>query len=71
MDTKDVTDNKKFWKTIKPLFSDKTKSSNNDITREKKVLTDNSEIAKTLNSYFTNLVKSSEIPDVRNIDQLQ
>ena len=67
---KDVTDNKKFWKTIKPLFSDKTKLSNNDITRDKKVVTDNSEIAKTLNSYFINVVKSLEIPDVRNIDQL-
>ena len=67
---KDVTDNKKFWKTIKPLFSDKTKLSNNHITRDKKVVTDNSEIAKTLNSYFINVVKSLEIPDVRNIDQL-
>ena len=70
MDIKDVTDNKKFWKTIKPLFSDKTKLSNNHITRDKKVVTDNSEIAKTLNSYFINVVKSLEIPDVRNIDQL-
>lgn len=70
LDIKDVTDNKKFWKTIKPLFSDKTKLSNNHITRDKKVVTDNSEIAKTLNSYFINVVKSLEIPDVRNIDQL-
>ena len=23
---KDITDNKKFWKTVKPLFSDKSKS---------------------------------------------
>ena len=26
LDVKDITDNKKFWKTIKPLFSDKSKS---------------------------------------------
>ena len=24
LNVKDITDNKKFWKTIKPLFSDKT-----------------------------------------------
>ena len=26
LNVKDITDNKKFWKTIKPLFSIKTKS---------------------------------------------
>ena len=25
----DVTENKRFWKTIKPFFTDKTKNSNN------------------------------------------
>ena len=27
LNIKDVTDNKKFWKTIKPCFSDKSKNS--------------------------------------------
>ena len=36
LDIKDVTDNKTFWKTIKPLFADKTNSSNNDIARKRK-----------------------------------
>ena len=26
LDVKAITDNKKFWKTVKPLFSDKSKS---------------------------------------------
>ena len=26
LDVKDIKDNKKFWKTVKPLFSDKSKS---------------------------------------------
>ena len=26
LDVKDITDNKEFWKTVKPLFSDKSKS---------------------------------------------
>ena len=36
LDIKDVTDSKKFLKTIKPLFTDKTKSSNRGITRKRK-----------------------------------
>ena len=27
LNMKDISDNKKFWKTIRPLFSDKTKSA--------------------------------------------
>lgn len=33
LDIKDVSDNNKFWKTIKPLFLDKTKSSNTMVRR--------------------------------------
>ena len=67
---KDVTGDKKFWKTIKLLFSDKTKSSKTMILIEKnKVVTDNSDIAKTLNSYFTNVIKSLDIPHSEKNDQ--
>ena len=31
LNVKDVTDNKKFWKTIKPFFTDKNKTTNNII----------------------------------------
>ena len=68
---KDVTDYKKFWKTSKPLLSNKTKPSNTIILLEKdKVITDNSEISKTLNSYLTNMAKSLKVPESENINRL-
>ena len=57
-DTKSVTDNKKFWQTVKPLFSNKVKAKTviklveNDIMIE-----DESEIAKIFNKYFVNIFK--------------
>ena len=36
LDIKDATDKKTFWKTIKPLFPDKTKSSNTLTLLEKR-----------------------------------
>ena len=54
----DVTDNKSFWRTIKPYFnekgsgSDKIASSVND-----SVLTYEKEIANTMNNYFINITK--------------
>ena len=29
LNVKDVTENQRFWKTVKPFFIDKTKNSNN------------------------------------------
>ena len=74
LDIKDVIDKNTFWKTIKPLFPDRTKSSNTMILLEKdKVVTDNGEIAKRLNSsleiYYKDFYKSLEIPESENIDQ--
>ena len=57
-DTKFVTDTKKFWQTVKPLFSNKVKAKtviklvDNDVMIE-----DESEIAKNFNEYFVNIVK--------------
>ena len=50
-----ITDNKKLWKTVKPLFSDK-RFSNNKITlvNDDEIISTDNEVAKTLNSFFTN-----------------
>ena len=59
LDKKSVTDSKKFWKTVKPLFSKKVKAKTviklveNDVMIE-----DESEIAKNFNEYFVNIVKN-------------
>ena len=33
----EITDNRKFWKTIKPVFTDKCRTTNNIILKEKKL----------------------------------
>ena len=57
LDEKNVTDNKKFWKTVKPLLSDKPVSTEKiNLTENKKLLTSQSDTAETLN-FFSNIVK--------------
>ena len=54
----EITDNRKFWKTVKPFFTDKCKTTNNIILTEKnETLNDNNKISNTFNEYFTNITK--------------
>ena len=59
LDTKVLKDNVKFWKTIKPLFSEKH-FSNNKITliEGEEILSDDQELAEIFNSYFANVVEN-------------
>ena len=52
-----ATDNKLFWKTVKPLFSDQG-NYGDDIKQveEEEVLQNESEIAEKLNEFFKNAV---------------
>ena len=59
LDLKNLTDSKRFWKTIKPFLSDKTKSSNKICLKEgERILTDDTEIANVLNKHFVDSVRS-------------
>ena len=63
LDIRQVQDNKRFWKTVKPLLSSKSKSSDKIIfTEHDSIITDNEEIAETLNDYFINIADSFKIP---------
>ena len=60
-----VTDNKNFWRNVKPFFKDNT------TTKEKIILYDNNEIhdddikvANIFNEYFGNAVTDLNIPDI-------
>ena len=54
---KDVEDNRKFWKTAKPFFSDKVSSKNNiSLIEGQKMILKDAEIAETFNEYFINIV---------------
>ena len=54
-----IADNKKFWKTVKPLFSDKI--SHKDIislTQDGKTITEDLPIVEIFSNYFSNVIRS-------------
>ena len=54
-----ITDNKKFWGTVKPLFSGKIKSKNKITLFENNEMVSNEEnVAIIFNKYFANIVPS-------------
>ena len=54
-----ITDNKKFWKTVKPLFSDKISHKETiNLVENDTVLRDDQVVADTFNNYFKNIVKN-------------
>ena len=56
---KSVSDTKKFWKAIKPYFSDKGLNSNKIFLSEKRwLIKDPAAIATTMNDYFVNITET-------------
>ena len=69
LNVKDVTKNKRFWRTIKPFFTDKTKNSNDIILNENhQTIREDEKICKIFNTYFTNVIKGLKL---RQIDKTQ
>ena len=59
LDLNKITDNKKFWNTIKPLFSDSSgKSSKITLVEGEEIITEDKEIAEKFNNYFIDAVSS-------------
>ena len=59
---KDFTDNKKFWKTFKPFFSNKGLNSNKLRLREKDVLVaDEKTLATLMNNYCVNITADLDL----------
>ena len=62
LNSKIITDTKKFWKTVKPLFSNKRKTANTIILHKyNKIIKDDKKIAHTLNKYSANLTKTLKL----------
>ena len=60
LDINSISDNKKFWQIVKPIFSNKVKAKTNIKLVEKiEMIDDESEIANLFNEYFVNIVKKS------------
>ena len=63
LNEKNITDNRKFWQTVKPFLSKKNKPRGKiTLLRNEEIISDEMEVANTLNTYFSNAVKNFEIP---------
>ena len=57
-----IEDNKKFWQSVKPLFSGKSKLKTNiTLVENGIVMTEKEEVAEFLNKYFIEAVQNLEI----------
>ena len=55
----DLTDNHKFWKTVKPVFSNEIQTSSSvTLIEDGKMITDDAKIAEIFNHYFANITES-------------
>ena len=58
----DITDNKKFWQTVKPLFSNKEQNRKKiTIVNNDDIVSEDVDIAETFNSFFCEAVRSLDI----------
>ena len=63
-----VNDNKLFWKTIKPFFSNKGSSGSNiKLVEKDEILQDDKKIAEELNTFFKNAVSTLDINENSSI----
>ena len=62
LDPSNVTDNKKFWRAIKPLFSEKSITKENIIlVEENNIINDDLSVSQTFDEFFSNAVKNLNI----------
>ena len=63
LEPKIITDNKKFLKSVKPLFSDKiTVKEIINLTGNGEILSSDTDIADTFNDYLSSVVQNLNIP---------
>ena len=59
LNIKNITENKEFWRTVKPFLSEKTKTSQKIfITKDEKIMSDDQDIAEHFSKFFKNAVNS-------------
>ena len=64
LDLKNLTDNRKFWKTVKPVFTDKVQVSQSITHIENgEMVTNDLKIAEIFNNYFADITKDLEITE--------
>ena len=74
INVKDINDNKRFWKTIKPFFSNKGLNTNKLMIIEKNnLISEESILANTMNQYFTSITKQLNLkksPQLKNLEDI-
>ena len=59
LNIKQVSDNKLFWKSVKPFFNNKVSNSSKiTLAEENNIISDEEEIANIMNNYFINVTKT-------------
>jgi len=62
LDLKDFTDSRKFWKTVKPVFTDTVQVCQSmNLIESDEFVSEDLAIAEVFNHYFTNITKELEI----------
>ena len=69
LDLRNLQDNKKFWKLVKPIFSEKSACDKlQALVKDDKIITDKEDLVTEMNDYFANITKSLRINDVPRDD---
>ena len=64
LDLKNLGDNRKFWKIVKPVFSGRAQTSSSvTLLENDKVVSDDRAVADIFNDYFVNITGSLDIAD--------
>ena len=64
LDLNNILDNKKFWKYMKPLFSDKTQFKRKvTLVNGKEIVTEDHDLAETFNNFFKEAVSKLSIQE--------
>ena len=64
LNEKDIADNRKFWQTVKALFSDQVKSKEKiTLVQSEMVSTEDEKNAELLNAFFSSAVSNQNIPE--------
>ena len=62
LDLKNITDNKQFWKTMKPLFTDNHKNNRKITLIDRvKIISNETEVSEIMNDFFSNAVSKLDI----------
>ena len=69
LNEKDITDNKNFWKTVKPFLSDESIDSDKiNLNENGELINCKSKTAEELNRFFSNIVKNLKILEYENLN---